>query len=63
MRGCSDIVYVLPNVLGGNKFLIGKPFPAMINASMSLRHDFLLVPDAKEGVLIIIQARRYLEYY
>jgi hypothetical protein len=34
----------------------------MINASMNLRHDFLLVPDAK-GVPIIIQAQRYLGYY
>jgi hypothetical protein len=51
---CSDIVYVLPNVLGGNQFFIGKPFLVMINASMSLRHDFISVPDAK-GVPISVK--------
>jgi hypothetical protein len=56
---CEDIIYVLPNVLGGVKFLLGKPFLVLINASMSLRHDHLSVPNAN-GIPIIILAQKYL---
>jgi hypothetical protein len=59
---CRDIVYVLPNILGGSKFLLGKPFLAMINVSISLRHDFLSIPDSR-GIPIIIEARRYLGHH
>jgi hypothetical protein len=55
----EDCIYVVPNVLGGKKMLLGKPFLAMIGASIDTRHDFLSVPS-HNGTPIIVPGRSYL---
>jgi len=55
----EDFVYVVTNVLTGKKMLLGKPFLAMIGATVDARHDFLLVPTAT-GTPAVIEGRRYL---
>jgi hypothetical protein len=55
----EDYIYVVPDVLGGHKMLLGKPFLAMIGASIDARHDYLSVPSHK-GTPIIVRGRRFL---
>ena len=57
-----DVIYVVPEVLGGRKMLLSKPFLAIIDAHIGARHDYLSVPRA-DGPPIIIEGRRYMGNY
>jgi hypothetical protein len=57
----EDMVYVVERVFGGgqSKMLLGKPFLALIDAMIGVRHDYLCVPNVS-GPPVIIKGRQYL---
>jgi len=57
---CQDVIYVVDNIFGSDsKMLLGKPFLAIIDATIGVRYDYLAVPSS-DGAPIHISSRKYL---
>ena len=55
----QDLIFVIPSVTGGRKLLLGKLYLAMLDATMSVRNDYLYIPTSS-GFLAIIEVRHFL---
>jgi hypothetical protein len=57
---CQDVIYVVDNIFGSeSKMLLGKPFLAVIDATVGVRYDYLSVPSS-DGAPIHVSGRKYL---
>jgi hypothetical protein len=57
---CQDVIYIVDNIFGSDsKMLLGKPFLAVIDATIGVRYDYLSVPSS-DGPPIHISGRKYL---
>jgi hypothetical protein len=57
---CQDVIYLVDNIFGSeSKMLLGKPFLAVIDATMEVRYDYLLVPSS-DGAPIHVSGWKYL---
>ena len=57
---CQDVIYIVDNIFGSNsKMFLGKPFLAIIDATIGVRYDYLAVP-LSDGAPIHISGRKYL---
>jgi hypothetical protein len=56
---CQDVIYIMENIFGSDsKMLLGKPFLAVIDATIGVRYDYLSVPSS-DGPPIHISGRKY----
>ena len=55
-----DVIYVIDNIFGSDsKMLFGKLFLAIINATIGIQYDYLVVPFS-DGAAIHILGQKYL---
>ena len=56
---CQDVIYIVDDIFGGeSKMLLGKPFLAVIDATVGVRYDYLSVPSS-DGAPINVSGRKY----